>query len=88
MPSLKGPIIGLVVAPLATWLAYGTALQIQSGTYKEPTGRRILYKKIFAGIAETLGPTGTLVVGGLLCAGMVAWLVLTLKKRKEAAAKG
>ena len=85
MPSLKGPIIGLIVAPLLTWLTYATALHIQDGTYKEPTGRRALQKKLLAGAAEALGPTGSLLVGGLLCAGMVAWLVVTLKKRAAAA---
>jgi hypothetical protein len=87
MPSLKGPIIGLIGAPLLTWLTYATALQIEAGTYKEPTGRKVLYKKMLAGAAEALGPSGSLAVGGLVCAGMVAWLIVTLKKRKEAAAK-
>ena len=85
MPSLKGPIIGLIAAPLLTWLSYATALQIRSGTYHEPTGRKALQKKLIAGVAEALGPTGSLVVGGLVCAGMVAWLVVTLKKRSAAA---
>ena len=85
MPSLKGPIIGLIIAPILSWATYSTALDIQGGTYREPTGRRAGLKKLFAWIAESLGPTGVLVVGGLVCAGMVAWLILTLKKRKEAA---
>lgn len=88
MPSLKGPIIGLLVAPLLTWVTWSTALDIQGGTYREPTGRRAGAKKLFAWIAEALGPTGVLVVGGLVCAGMVAWLIVTLKKRKEAPKAG
>jgi hypothetical protein len=85
MPSLKGPIIGLIAAPLLTWATYSTAIDLQNGVHHEYSGRRAATKKLFAFIAESLGPTGVLVVGGAVCVGMVAWLVLTLKKRKEAA---
>ncbi|HEX7899895.1 MAG TPA: hypothetical protein VF950_19150 [Planctomycetota bacterium] len=85
MPSLKGPIIGLIAAPLLTWATYSTAIDIQNGVQHEYTGRRAGTKKLFAFFAESLGPTGVLVVGGAICLGMIAWLVFTLKKRKEAA---
>ena len=87
MPSLKGPLIGLVAAPLLTWLMYAEARQIEAGIRHEYTGRRAGAKKLFALVAETLGPTNTLLVGGAVCVGMVVWLIVTLKKRKEAAAK-
>ena len=85
MSSLKGPLIGLVAVPLLTWVTYSTALQIQSGAHVEYTGRRALTKRALAWAAEALGPTGVLAVGGLLTAGMVAWLIFTLKQRKAAA---
>ncbi len=85
MPSLKGPILGLIAAPLLTWGTYTTALQIRSGAHVEITGRRALTKRLFAWAAETLGPTGVLVAGGLATAAMLAWLILTLKRRKAAA---
>lgn len=70
---------------MLSWSLYTTAVQIQSGAYVEYTGRRALTKRLLAWIAGTLGPTGVLVVLGLITAAMVAWLVLTLKKRKAAA---
>lgn len=44
MPSLKGPILGLIAAPLLTWGTYTTALQIQGGAQVEITGRRAAAK--------------------------------------------
>ena len=81
MSSLKGPIAGLLLAPLFTWIAYSTAVDLRNGIKPEYTGRRVIIKKILASIAESLGPTGVLLVSGAICLGMVAWLVMTLKKR-------
>ena len=81
MPSLKGPILGLIIAPILTFGAYMTAVEIEHGVRHEYTGRRAGVKMLFAWIAESLGSTGVIVAGGLICAGMVAWLILTLKKR-------
>jgi hypothetical protein len=87
MPSLKGPILGVIIAPLLTWASYSTAVQIQDGIRFEYSGRRAGLKQLMAWLAETLGPAGSLVVGGLVSAGMVAWLIVTLKKRKAVVEK-
>jgi hypothetical protein len=86
MPSLKGPIIGMLVAPVLTWLAYSTAVSLQAGEEIKTTGRRAGLKALFVAVAETLGPTGSLVVGGIITAAMVAWLVYALGQRKKARA--
>ena len=82
MPSLKGPIVGLIVAPILTWLTWSTAVDLQNGIHPQYTGRRTIVKRLLASIAESLGPTGVLLVGGAVCLGMAAWLVMTLKRRK------
>jgi hypothetical protein len=86
MPSLKGPLIGIVAAPLLTWATCSMAVSIQAGEEIRISGRRSSYKRLFAWLAETLGPTGSLVAGGLLTLAMAAWLVLTLKARAKAKA--
>jgi hypothetical protein len=86
MPSLKGPLIGLVVAPILTWLTYSMAVSIQAGEEIKISGRRSAYKRLFAWLAETLGTTGSLVAGGLLTLAMAAWLIFTLKARAKAKA--
>jgi hypothetical protein len=49
-----------------TWLIHSMATEIAMGQEINVSGRKTLYKTIFAWAAETLGTTGTLAVGGLV----------------------
>jgi hypothetical protein len=49
-----------------TWLIHSMATEIAMGQEINVSGRKSLYKTIFAWAAETLGTTGTLAVGGLV----------------------
>jgi hypothetical protein len=49
-----------------TWLIHSMATEIAMGQEINVSGRKSLYKTIFAWAAETLGATGTLAVGGLV----------------------
>lgn len=82
--ALKGPVIGLGVIGLLTWLTHAMALELAAGHEIRTTGRRAIYKKALAWAAELLGPTGVLVVGGLLAAAMIAWAVVAVKNLKQA----
>lgn len=88
MPSLKGPIVGLLVTAVLTVVTYLTAVDIQGGVHREYTGRRAGTKKLFAAIAEALGPTGVLMVGGLISAALVGWLVWTIRQRGKISSPG
>jgi len=75
------PIIAAAVCSGAGFLLYQAAKQIaESGETPEVTGRRQLIKRIFAWTAETLGPTGSLVVASiavLVCIGFLVKRVRT-----------
>ena len=65
MSALTPSLIGLGFTVGVTWLTYYMATEIASGQDIDVSGRKSLYKRIFAWLAETLGTTGTLVVGSL-----------------------
>lgn len=62
------PLIFVGVVGLLTWLTYGMAVELAAGHPVEVSGRRRFYKEALAWAAETLGPTGTLIAGGVLVA--------------------
>ncbi len=64
--AMQPALIGLGVTGVLTWLIYTMATDIETGGSVDTSGRRSLYKKIFAWFAETLGTTGTLALGGLI----------------------
>ncbi len=62
-----GPsLIGLGVTALLTWIVYMDAQVIENGGEVNTSGRRSLYKKLFAWLAEQLGTQGTLIAGGII----------------------
>ncbi len=73
------PIIGVLSIPLLTYGTYTYALDAQRGIRHEFTGRRAGVKQLLAAAGEALGPTPTLVVGGLLTAAAIAWLVVSIR---------
>ncbi len=84
MSSVKGPLVGTLVCGGLTWVMWSTAVDAQAGIHKDYHGRRSGIKQLLASVAESLGPTGSLVVGGLLTLGMIGWLVYTLKQKGKA----
>jgi hypothetical protein len=64
--AMTPSLIGLGVTVGLTWLIHSMAADIASGQEVDVSGRKSLYKRIFAWLAETLGTTGTLAVGGLI----------------------
>jgi len=75
-----GPIgFGAVVA-FFTWVLHGAAVALAGGADVDVSGRRAGLKRLVMGIVELIGPTGVLVVGGLLLALTVAVLVMRIKE--------
>lgn len=66
LTQIQSPGIVALVSGGLTALLYNTALSLERGEYVSTSGRRGLMKKIFVAIADFLGSTGTLVVGGLI----------------------
>ena len=79
MPPL---ILGVLIGFFWT-LLYLTAGQLESGEDVKTTGRRSLYKQLFAWIAGMLGVNGTLGLGAVLLALILAWATMRVVKRPQ-----
>lgn len=77
--AIKGPGLGLIISVFFGWVIYDEAKTLEAGGELDTTGRRALFKKIFAFLAETLGSTGTLIVAGLAAAVCLYFLYKRLK---------
>ncbi|MFT3980794.1 MAG: hypothetical protein QM687_10020 [Ferruginibacter sp.] len=69
--AIASPLFGLGLTALFAFIVYSDARTLESGGYVETGGRRSLYKKLFAWLAEMLGTQGTIIAAsaiGLLCA--------------------
>ena len=81
MPSLKGPLVSIVVVLIATSGIYQGATDATQGIEREFTGRRSGLRKLLYEAGGSLGESGTLLLGGVLLLAAIAWLVVTLKQR-------
>ncbi|WP_394420403.1 hypothetical protein [Tenacibaculum mesophilum] len=80
--QIKSYIFGLLLFGVVTWILRNTALSLQNGETLNTSGRRGLIKKIFVGVADFLGPTGVLIIGGIFILIFIVGLVNTIKKPK------
>ncbi len=78
--AIQSPVIGLGLVSLFGWIIYGEAKTLENGGTIEITGRRRLYKQLFAWLADNLGSTGTLVVTALLAVTCLYFIYTRLKK--------
>ncbi|RKF05130.1 hypothetical protein C8N26_0531 [Tenacibaculum lutimaris] len=83
LKQIKPSLFGTALFGGITWVLYTTALSIQNGQHLDTSGRRSLIRKIIVGIADFLGPTGSLIVGGLLTLLFVYTFINTIRKPKE-----
>lgn len=70
LKAASAPLIGLAFTVGLAWAVYMDAQIIESGNTVDTSGRRTLFKKMFAWIAEMLGTKGTIAVAsviGLYC---------------------
>lgn len=75
--------LGLLIFSGITWLLYTTAVSLQNGEQISTGGRRGLIKKIVVGIADFLGPTGVLIIGGILIFIFLSGFISTIRKPKQ-----
>jgi len=83
LKQIKPSLLGTALFGGITWVLYTTALSIQNGQHLDTGGRRSLIKKIIVGIADFLGPIGSLILGGLLTFFFVYSFIKTIRKPKE-----
>jgi hypothetical protein len=83
MPSLKRPVVGIVISVVTTFAMYTAAIEAQAGAMREFAGAWAPVKSFIYSIGGNLGPEGSLVVGGSITLIMVGWLISNIKKRKE-----
>lgn len=78
--SIGNGVIGLLVSLALTAITYIAAKEIEAGGDMHVSGRRAWVKVIIWGIAETLGPTGSLILG-LLISAAFGWFVWSRLKK-------
>lgn len=74
-----GSLTALTVFGGGSLMLAKAAAAIQAADELEITGRRAAFKKMVAGVLDTLGPTGVWIIGGTLCA--IAALVFVQRMR-------
>ncbi|MBL8002557.1 MAG: hypothetical protein JNL05_11395 [Flavobacteriales bacterium] len=72
--AIGNGVIGLLVSLALTGITYSAAKQIEAGGNIHVGGRRAWLKVIIWGVAETLGPVGSLVIGLLISALFAAFV--------------
>lgn len=79
--AISSPVIGLAFTGFFGWIVYEDALIIEQGGEVDTSGRRTLYKKLFAWLGETVGSQGAIIAAsaiGLLC---IYFIYKNLKQR-------
>jgi hypothetical protein len=77
-PVILGAIIGFFWAML-----YLSAGDIESGKEVNVSGRRALFKQLFAWVAGMLGVNGTLIIGALLLLWILGWATMRVVRRPQ-----
>ncbi|CAH1560936.1 hypothetical protein [Vibrio rotiferianus] len=77
--NIKYPLVGTVVMPVLTFIMYNAAAEAAQGIHTEFEGRRAGFWTLVYDVAETLGTTGSLVIGGAASVLMLLWLVKVIK---------
>ncbi len=69
------PFVMLAITGLATWLVTAAARDLESGGEPDVSGRHVWIKRLFVWVLDVLGPTGGMIVGGIVGLIGVLWLV-------------
>lgn len=74
-----GPLVSIVVVGGITAALWAGARSLAAGDDVDTDGRRGLFKKVFVWVLDLLGPTGVLVLGGVIVLALLWWLVARVK---------
>lgn len=78
--AVQGPVIALGIALFLTSTTFGIAQEIEAGGDAETHGRRRWFKQLYVIAADALGSTGTAIVGAVLCAAIIGFILYKLRK--------
>ncbi|MBK8612950.1 MAG: hypothetical protein IPN85_05565 [Flavobacteriales bacterium] len=78
--AIGNGVIGLVATLAMTGITYGIAKQLERGEDMDIHGRKAWFKALLWGVAEILGPMGTIAVG-LLIAAAFGWFIWSRLKK-------
>lgn len=79
--AIGSPVIGLGLTALFAFVVYEDALIIEEGGEVNTSGRRSLYKKLFAWLGQTLGTQGTIAAGAVIALICVYFIYKNLQSR-------
>jgi hypothetical protein len=74
------PLLTVVVFAGITMFLMGAAQELADGVEARTSGRNAFLKSMFVLVLNVLGPTGVMIVGGLLVLAALAWLVARVRK--------
>ncbi|CAL2080605.1 conserved hypothetical protein [Tenacibaculum sp. 190524A05c] len=83
LKQIQPPGIAALVAAGITALLFSTAKSLERGEHVSTSGRRGLIKKLFVGIADFLGSTGSLLIGGLVVVFFVYLVIQIVRNPKQ-----
>ena len=74
------PLVTVAVFAFITWALYMAATGLAEGEDADTSGRNAALKAVTVLVLDLLGPTGVVIVGGLITAIAVAWGVARIRK--------
>ena len=81
LKAIGSPLIGLAVTAFLTFVIHLDAEIIENGGEVNTSGRRSLYKKLFAWLGGQLGTQGTLIAGGIIALICLYFIYKNLQSR-------
>lgn len=82
--SIARPFFATIIVSIVTFAMYFAARDIEAGKEIVVSGRRSGLKRLIVMLGDTLGTTGSLVVGGIAILLCLLWLVKSFKARQAA----
>jgi hypothetical protein len=79
--AITPSLIGLVITAFVTFVVYTDATIIEDGGEVDVSGRKSLYKKLFAWLGETLGSQGAIIAGCLAAFVCIYFIYKNLKTK-------
>lgn len=81
LKAIGSALLGLGLSVLFTYVTYADAQIIESGGEVDTSGRKSLYKKLFAWLAEMLGTQGSIIAGIALSLVCIYFIYKNLRSR-------
>lgn len=81
LKAIGSPLLGLGLTALFSYIVYIDAEIVEAGGSVNTSGRRSLYKQLFAWLGETLGTQGTVAAGAVIALVCIYFIYKNLQSR-------